>query len=111
MMSVTRVLMPHLTLSGRPRAISSSQNWMNFLRLMVGSSSARMKKPTVVVDQVLDLVDHLLRIAHAVVAPELPLAAEGTGEGAAARHVGNGDAHAERHIDVFAPIQERPVRD
>jgi hypothetical protein len=46
MMSVTRVLMPHLTLSGRPRAISSSQNWMNFLRLMVGSSSARMKKPT-----------------------------------------------------------------
>jgi hypothetical protein len=44
-MSVTRVLMPHFTLSGSPRAINSSQNCTNFLRLMVGSSSARMKKP------------------------------------------------------------------
>ena len=45
-MSVTRVLMPHCTLAGRPRAMSSSQKAMNFLRWIVGSSSARMKKPT-----------------------------------------------------------------
>jgi hypothetical protein len=45
-MSVTRVLMPHWILSGRPRSISSWQNSTNFFLLMVGSSSARMKKPT-----------------------------------------------------------------
>jgi hypothetical protein len=43
-MSVTRVLMPQWM--PRSRAISSSQRAMNFLRLIVGSSSARMKKPT-----------------------------------------------------------------
>jgi hypothetical protein len=42
----------------------------------------------VVAHQGLDLVDHLLRVADAVVAPELPLAAEAAGEGAAAREVG-----------------------
>ncbi len=43
-MSVTRVLMPHST--GSLRRSSSSQNWTNFFLWIVGSSSARMKKPT-----------------------------------------------------------------
>ena len=64
----------------------------------------------VVVDQPLDLIDHLLGIAHTIVAPELPLRTEGTGEGAAAGHVRDGDAHAERHVDVLAPGEDVPVR-
>ena len=46
MMSVTRVLMPHSMRSGRPRADSSSQKATNFLRFMVGSASAKVRKPT-----------------------------------------------------------------
>jgi hypothetical protein len=64
----------------------------------------------VLVHQPLDLVHHLDRIAHAVVAPELPLRAEGAGEGTAPRHVRDRDAHAERDVDVFLPLEERPVR-
>ena len=56
-----------------------------------------------------DLVDHLLRVADAVIAPELPLRAERAGEGAAPRHVGNGDADAERDVLVLGPIEDRPV--
>jgi hypothetical protein len=91
---VTRVLMPHLTLSGRPRAISSSQNCDELLavdgRFLVGEDE---EADLVVVDQLLDLVDHLLRVTHPVVAPELPLRAERAGERAAARHVGDGHPH------------------
>ena len=43
-MSVTRVLMPQCT--SILRSISSWQKATNFLRWIVGSSSARMKKPT-----------------------------------------------------------------
>jgi hypothetical protein len=74
MMSVTRVLMPHCTLSGSPRAISSSQNCDELLPVdrgfLVGEDE---EADAVVVHQVLDLVHHLDGIAHAVVAPELPL--------------------------------------
>jgi hypothetical protein len=90
-MSVTRVLMPHST--GRLRLISSSQKAMNFLRWMVGSSSARMKKPTWWSRTRSSISSTtLIGLADAVVAPELPLAAEGAGEGAAAGEVG--DRHA-----------------
>ena len=61
-------------------------------------------------DQFLDLVDHALGIAHAVIAPELPLRAEATGEGTAARHVRGRDRHAERDVDVLLPLQDAPVR-
>ena len=90
-MSVTRVLMPHLT--PRSRRISSSHSATNLRRLIVGSSSARMKKPILYSrHQHLDLVDELLRVARAVLAPELPLRAEAAGERAAARKVRHGHA-------------------
>ena len=60
--------------------------------------------------QPLDLIHHLFRVAHAVVAPELPLRAEGTGKGAAPRHVRDRHLHAQRHVDVFVPFQDGPVR-
>jgi hypothetical protein len=110
MMSVTRVLMPHLHLVGQAAGDQLLAELDELLAVdggfLVGEDE---EADVVVVDQVLDLVDHLLRIAHAVVAPELPLRAERAGEGAAARHVGDGDAHAERHVDVFVPFQQRPV--
>ncbi len=63
----------------------------------------------VVAHQGLDLVDHLLRVADAIVAPELPLAAEAAGERAAAGEVGDGDAHAHRDVDVLGPLEDAPV--
>ena len=63
----------------------------------------------VIPDQRFDFVHHLLRVADAIVAPEFPLRAEGTGEGAAARHVGNGHALAHGDVDVFLPFQHGPV--
>ena len=59
--------------------------------------------------QLLDLVDHVLGIAHAVVAPELPLRAERAGEGAAAREVGDGDAGAQGDVGVLVPVEHVPV--
>ncbi len=75
-------------------------------RFLVGEDE---EPDLVVVHQPLDLVHDLLRIAHAVVAPELPLRAERAGEGTAPRHVGDRDPHAERDVDVFRPFEDRPV--
>ena len=58
----------------------------------------------------LDFVDHLLGIAHAIVAPELPLRTERAGERAAARHIGDRDPAIERNVFIFAPLQDAPVR-
>jgi hypothetical protein len=63
-----------------------------------------------VVHQPLDLVDHGLRFADAVIAPEFPLRAEGACKGATPRHIRDGDANTQRHIDVFFPFQQRPIR-
>ena len=63
-----------------------------------------------VIHQPLDLIHHLFRVAHAVVAPELPLRAEGTGKGAAPRHVRDRHLHAQRHVDVLVPFEDGPVR-
>jgi hypothetical protein len=111
MMSVTRVLMPHLHLV---RQVARDQLLAELDELLAVDGGFLVgedeEADIVVVHQVLDLVDHLaFGIAHAVVAPELPLRAERTGEGAAARHVGDGHAHAERHVDVLLPFQQRPV--
>ncbi len=107
-MSVTRVLMPHC--KPRSRAISSSQNAMNFLRWIVGSSSARMKKPTLCSrTSDFDLVDHRLRIAYPVVAPELPLAAEAARKRTATREVRDRNAHPHRDVDVLVPLEDAPV--
>ena len=106
---MTRVLMPHST--PRSRSISSSQNGDELLavdrRLLVGEDEEADAGGRL--HQRLDLVDDLLRVAHAVVAPELPLAAEAAGERAAARQVGDGDAHAQRDVDVLVPLQHAPV--
>ncbi len=60
--------------------------------------------------QDLDLVDELLRVASAVLAPELPLRAEATGERAATREVRHRDPDPERDVDVLVPVEQRPVR-
>ena len=59
------------------------------------------KANLMVIDQAFNLVGHLFRVAHAVIAPEFPLATEGTGKGAPPRHVGNGDPHAKRGVKVL----------
>ena len=109
-MSVTRVLMPHLTLSGQAARDQFFAELNELLavdgRLFVGEDE---EADLMIAHQRLDLVDHLLGIADAIVAPEFPLRAERTGERTAARHVGNSDAHAERHVDVLFPLQQRPV--
>ncbi len=76
-------------------------------RLLVGEDE---EAHLMVVHQPLDLVDHLLRVAHPVVAPEFPLRAERAGEGTAPRHVRDRHPGAERHVDVFRPFEDRPVR-
>ena len=63
-----------------------------------------------VVHQPLDFVRDLLGVAHPVISPELPLAAETAGERAAPRHVGNRHPNAQRRIQVFRPVKDRPVR-
>ncbi len=60
-------------------------------------------------DEIFDLIDDAFRIANAVIAPELPLAAKAAGEGTAARHIGDRDAHPERHVDVFFPGEDAPI--
>jgi hypothetical protein len=94
--------MPHCTLS---RQVAGDQLLAELDELLAVDGGFLVgedeEADVVIVHQVLDLVDHLLRVAHAVVAPELPLRAERAGEGTAARHVGDGHAHAERHVDVF----------
>ena len=67
------------------------------------------KSNTMVFYQILDFIDHFLGVAHAVVAPEFPLAAEAAGKGAAAGHAGDGHAPVKGDIDVFFPFQQRPV--
>src|SRR5579883_1180076 len=68
------------------------------------------KADIVIADQLLNLVDHALRIANSVVAPEFPLRTEAASEGAAARHVGNGHALAHRDVNILAPLEHAPVR-
>ena len=63
-----------------------------------------------VAHQGLDLVHHLLGAADAVIAPELPLGAEGTGVGAAAGHVGDGHPLAQGDVVVLGPVEDAPVR-
>ena len=67
------------------------------------------KANAMIFNQIFDFIDHFLGVAHAVVAPEFPLAAEAAGKGTAARHAGDGHAPVQRDIDVFFPFQERPI--
>lgn len=71
-------------------------------RFLVGEDE---EAPAVVVDQSLDFIDHLFRIAHAVIAPEFPLRTERAGKGTSPRHVGDCDLYAKGQVDVFLPFR------
>jgi len=102
--------MPHFTFSGRPRDQLLTELY-ELLAVDGGFFVGQDEEADLMVtNQGFNLVDDLLGIANAIVAPEFPLAAEAAGERAAARQVGDRHPHAERHIDVFFPFQDRPVR-
>ena len=72
---MTRVLMPHWMPRSRRDQLLAELDELLLVdgRLLVGEDE---EADVVVLHQRLDLVDHLLGIADAVVAPELPLRAE-----------------------------------
>ena len=108
-MSVTRVLMPQctVTLAGDQLLAERDELLAVDRRFLVREDE---ESDLEVAHQGFDLVGEFLRVAHPVLAPELPLRAEAAGERAAAREIRHRNPGIERHVDVLVPLEQRPVR-